>query len=131
MKIKPILFIIGMFVLIGTIVYLGGKYVLDTVFGGACGNEVKQEIPSPDGEKMAVIFQRDCGATTGYTYELTILDTGEALHNKKGNTFRSAKEFTLEWVEENKIEVVYKEFADTYKKDKRVNGVRIDYIGGR
>ena len=122
---------VGIILLFGALLFLGGKYILDNVFGEMCGNEVLQEIPSDNGEKVAYIFQRDCGATTGYSYELSILDKGEELPNKNGNTFLTEKEFTMSWIGEKKIQVVHKEFADIYKKDKRVNGVRVEYVVGK
>ena len=122
---------VGIILLFGIVLFIGGKYILDSVFGEMCGNEVLQEIPSDNGEKVAYIFQRDCGATTGYSYELSILDKGIELPNKNGNTFRTDKEFTMSWIGEKKIQVVHKEFADIYKKDKRVNGVRVEYVGGK
>jgi hypothetical protein len=33
-------------------------------------------MPSPDGRRDAVMFQRDCGATTGFSTQISILDTG-------------------------------------------------------
>lgn len=52
-----------------------------------CGNEVLQEIPSPDNKLKAVVFQRDCGATTGFSTQLTILKINEKLQNTRGDVF--------------------------------------------
>jgi hypothetical protein len=38
-----------------------------------CENELAQAVDSPDGTLKAVIFQRDCGATTGYNRQVAIL----------------------------------------------------------
>ena len=50
-----------------------------------CGNDIYSETLSPDGELKAVIFQRDCGATTGFSTQVSILDTDETLENDGGN----------------------------------------------
>ncbi len=34
---------------------------------GGCKNEIVSENPNPDKTLKVVIFQRDCGATTGFT----------------------------------------------------------------
>jgi hypothetical protein len=52
---------------------------------GMCGNEELSSIPAPDGRLRAVVFQRDCGATTGYSRQLSVLGAAEALPNEAGN----------------------------------------------
>ena len=47
-----------------------GKYSLDIIFEDACGNSNVQTFQSPDAEKVAYIFERDCGATTGISLRL-------------------------------------------------------------
>jgi len=42
-----------------------------------CGNEVKARVSSPDGSREAVVFQRDCGATTGFSTQVSVLNRGE------------------------------------------------------
>ena len=42
-----------------------------------CENELVQAVHSPDGALQAVIFQRDCGATTGYNRQVVILRASE------------------------------------------------------
>ena len=57
------------------------------VSSGMCGNEIYQEIYSPDDEYKVVVFQRDCGATTGFSTQLSILNASDKLPNKSGNVF--------------------------------------------
>jgi len=109
--------------------FLGGKYVMDIVIGNACGNDMIQKSSSPDGKKAAYMFRRNCGATTGYSYQLSILDKDDPLENTKGNTFMTEKEFSVEWVNEKKLEVIYDKSFETYEMDKRVKGVKVKYIG--
>ena len=45
---------------------MAGKYLLDFLFADMCGNDIKQKTPSPSGENVAYIFERSCGATTGF-----------------------------------------------------------------
>ena len=60
----------------------------DVLLPDMCGNYSFSEHPSPDGSLKAVIFQRDCGATTGFSTQISMLSTNEALPNQPGNIFR-------------------------------------------
>lgn len=59
-----------------------------------CGNHVLSEAVSPNGKYKAVLFQRDCGATTDYSTQISILRKEEALPNRGANAF--ATDNTLE-----------------------------------
>lgn len=66
------------------LVMLGGVYFL---FPTACINEPLQEIPSPDGLRRIIVFQRDCGATTGFSTQTSLLSAGQSLDDESGNLF--------------------------------------------
>jgi len=44
----------------------------------ACGNQMLGTYPSPGGSKKAVLFGRDCGATTAFFVEASIMAPAEA-----------------------------------------------------
>jgi hypothetical protein len=44
-----------------------------------CGNRVLVELPSPDGRFKVVTFERDCGATTDASTQVSIIPSGERL----------------------------------------------------
>ena len=52
-----------------------------------CSNQVLQEVPSPDKQLEAVVFQRDCGATTGFSTQVSVIKADEKLQNTKGDVF--------------------------------------------
>ncbi|MGG1397680.1 hypothetical protein ABE288_07580 [Bacillus salipaludis] len=127
-KVKPILITILIIPTI-LILFMAGKYVLNTLFGDICENEIVQTVPSPNGEKVAYIFTRDCGATTSPSPQLSILNKDEILQNESGNTFRSDKEFSIGWHTNIKLQVNYEKNSKTYEMDKSVNGIEIGYVG--
>ena len=43
-----------------------------------CENKVSARVPSPNGQVEAVVFSRDCGATTGFSTQLSIVSTGQS-----------------------------------------------------
>ena len=46
-----------------------------------CANTVSAEHISPDGKLRAVLFERDCGATTNWSSQISILRRTEPLPN--------------------------------------------------
>jgi hypothetical protein len=116
-------------VIIIFVLFITGKYTLDKLFGDMCGNDTIQKINSSSGEKVAYSFERSCGATTGNSSQLSILEKDEALQNKAGNTFRTDKDFSFKWLSEDTLQVIYDINSETYEMDKRVNGIRIEYVG--
>ena len=118
-----------MTIIILLIVFMTGKYLLDFLFEDMCGNDIKQKIPSPSGEKVAYVFERSCGATTGFSPQLSILNNENEFQNESGNTFRSDKEFSIEWLGEKNLKVNYDKSSETSKMDKRVNGIKVEYVG--
>jgi hypothetical protein len=111
------------------VVFIAGKYTLDKLFGDMCGNDTIQKIPSPSGDKVAYSFQRSCGASTGDTSQLSILEKDEPFLNEAGNTFVTDKEFSFKWLNNDTLQVIYDIKSETYEMDQRVNGIRIEYVG--
>lgn len=52
-----------------------------------CGNRLVSDMKSPTGTQHAVVFERDCGATTDFSFQVSILPDREVLHNGGGNVF--------------------------------------------
>ncbi len=50
-----------------------------------CSNEITSELASPDNEYLAVVFERSCGATTGFSTQVSMLDNNSSLENEPGN----------------------------------------------
>ena len=51
-----------------------------------CGSDVLAEVPAPGGRHRAVVFQYDCGATTGFSTQVSLLRARESLSGI-GNVF--------------------------------------------
>jgi hypothetical protein len=65
---------------------LAGMYAcMDLLWGSMCGNEIVEELSSPNKNFKAVIFIRDCGATTGYSTQLSIIGNSANLDDEGGN----------------------------------------------
>ncbi len=51
-----------------------------------CENEGHRSVRSPDGSLEAVLFQRSCGATTGFSTQIAVVAEG-MLPSEEGNAF--------------------------------------------
>jgi hypothetical protein len=68
------------------IAILGTMYAcMDLIWGDMCENSTIEEKLSPNKKFKAIIFTRDCGATTGYSTQLSIIETSGELDNETGN----------------------------------------------
>ena len=52
--------------------------------GQQCANTVIARIPSPDARYDAIVFERDCGATTGFSTQVSILLSRDSLPSDSG-----------------------------------------------
>ena len=104
-----------------------------------CTNEVLIRLASPDGEQDAVMFQRNCGATTGFSTQVSILGAGEALSGG-GNTFRADDNHgaakiahwggswaEMKWLASDRLLIRYAANSRLFEHDESVSGVAVSY----
>ena len=72
----------GLAVLVATAVAIA--IALRALENGMCANDICREYPAPGGTKRLVVFQRDCGATTYWSVQASILAPGAELPNESG-----------------------------------------------
>jgi hypothetical protein len=72
---------------LATFVVLAGVGVYFLFDGSPCGNELLAEAASPDGSLKAIVFQRDCGAATGFSTQVSVIKALATLENSSGNAF--------------------------------------------
>ena len=63
----------------------GAWYGLQQMDEGLCGNTISQTAVSPDGQLKAVVFERDCGATTRVSRQVSVLRASQSLPNEGGS----------------------------------------------
>ncbi len=120
-----------------------GTVVLATACGGGsastCGNTILHEVTSPGAELEAVIFDRDCGATTGSSIQVSVLPRGAPLRaSESGNLFiaetgRDAvspggPSVRVEWVGRNRLRVMHDSRLRIVKAVRSIAAVRIEYL---
>jgi hypothetical protein len=62
-------------------------FALSAMADNMCANTVLSEQPSPDGKLKAVVFERSCGATTGFSTQVSLIRADEKLENEGGGLF--------------------------------------------
>ncbi|MBO9664790.1 hypothetical protein [Dokdonella sp.] len=92
-----------------------------------CGNEIVTSVASPSGILRAVVFTRDCGATTGYSTQLSILPAAEALPRDGGNTLILDDQIplTVRWISDTELLVKGIGSAKVFRREQSVAGVQV------
>lgn len=104
-----------------------------------CGNRVISRADAPDGLHTAVIFQRDCGATTGFSTQISVLEPG-AEPSDAGNAFRADADHgaaalgdwggpwaEMRWSDDGTLLVRYASGSRIFEQSQQVSGVRVNY----
>lgn len=107
---------------------------------GLCGNEVVQRVPSPDGRLAAIVFTRDCGATTSYNTQVAIRrGGGERLprrdvvfvadddHGAAPSAPRRGPDVRLRWVDVRRLEIAHHPRVRIFRQKDRHRGVEVAY----
>jgi hypothetical protein len=116
--------------------------IISTIFAGCsdmCENEVVTRMTSPEGRLDAVIFQRDCGTTTGFSTQISVIGAGEQLLGI-GNTFRADDDHgsasdgswggpwaEIKWLSPNRLLVRYAAKSRVFEQHDDVSGVQVTY----
>lgn len=100
---------------------------------GLCGNYIYQQAISPSGEYRVVVFQRDCGATTGFSTNLALLKTNEALPQRSGNMMRANGhpnwfDIEVEWQDDTHVTITHNGTWKPSTQKETVRGVHINYV---
>src|SRR5262245_15058383 len=83
----------------------------------SCENDVLSQVASPSGRLKAVAFSRNCGATTGFNVQVSILQSGSSLKNREGNALVAdqADLASLVWKGENAVKVRFSKEPRVFK----------------
>ncbi|WP_260926936.1 hypothetical protein [Novosphingobium sp. 9] len=104
-----------------------------------CSDTPIKIVDSPDGLHSAVLFQRDCGATTGFSTQVSVVPSRQTpLH--AGNAFRADDDHgaaalgpwggswaQIQWLATDHLLVRYAAKSRIFKRADHVDGVRITY----
>jgi hypothetical protein len=97
-----------------------------------CGNRVVSDVPSPSGRHHAVVFMRDCGATTGFSLQVSVLPSGRTIGNQAGNVLVADAghldlplKATAVWEADNALRLAYDARLRTFRKEATIGEVSV------
>jgi Family of unknown function (DUF5412) len=138
---KKVFWAVGILILIPAAIYLW-SYAFDSLGSFLCDNEVIETKGSPDGQKKAVVFVKNCGATTDWMVEASILNNADEVNDRSdGNALKIDADhgkawplgirgwpiITLEWKDEKTLILHYSKDSRIYEEDSSVEGVSIQF----
>jgi uncharacterized protein YxeA len=123
--------IVIIFVVLAIIVALIviGNIALDSFRAFLMGEpDIIQEVVSPDGKYVAYVFEANGGATTRFTYRLSVLKEGKKLKaGDVGNAFITYDEFDVEWIDDNTLKVNNIQSINIFKQKMKIDRVNVTY----
>ena len=121
-------------------VIAGGVYILPIIWffllialwPDLCVNQIYQEVYAPDRTLKALVFQRDCGATTGFSTQVSVLPAGETLGNDvAGNLYianghPADSRLLLQWSSSRSL-LIQGHVTDAIKQETMIEDVAVSY----
>lgn len=104
-------------------------YVSELPFFG-CGDSVVSESVSPNGQLVAVVFLRNCGATTGYSTQVSLRRSAEPFDSEKQSPFLILDDdgkVVLSWREQSRLVIRLPREPKVVRKESEQSGVSIEY----
>ena len=136
MKLRSVLLPVSVICVVGAAFYFGLGAFFDP-----CRNQEVGSFVAPGGKVKAVTFQRDCGATTGFSTQISILGASRNLPNESGNIFvadcdhgaapaapHGGPEVILVWLDSSHLEVRFHPKARVFLSEPSFDGISITYV---
>jgi hypothetical protein len=94
-----------------------------------CGNEISQTVNSPSGKMKAIVFNRNCGATTGFNTQVSIIPSSESLPGDSGNTLilDGVVPLSIEWRSDSALQLSGLGAAKIFLQSPSAAGVSVSY----
>ncbi len=114
--------------------------VLASCADDLCGNDLIYSVSNYNGSKEALVFVRNCGATTDYSIHVSILSLDDGIPRESGNTFiadsdhgkaptaeRNALQLKIEWTARETVTIIHSSDARVFKSETSVGDVSVVY----
>lgn len=95
----------------------------------SCDNDPLDAVAAPDGRHVATIFRRSCGATTGFSPQVSLIAPGER-PSGLGNVFILGDDDPaprVEWLGPDRLRISYRRGAEIFLRERARHGVAIEY----
>jgi hypothetical protein len=125
---------------IGFIVFLVLGFGFLYFTSGGCKNSVQTTVLSPNGITAAIVFERNCGATTGFSSQVSVVPASNLQFSGGGNALVAdtdhgaapsapygGPEIRLKWLSESRLSIAHHSKARLFKNESRVGNTEITY----
>jgi hypothetical protein len=115
-------------------------FIFFSTFSDMCGNRISTMMESPKKEWNIVVFERDCGATTDFSTQISILRKNQELPNSAGNIFSADSGHGSAqinekgviyveplWINSRTISIKYDSEATAFYQENEFNGITIRF----
>lgn len=86
-----------------------------------CDNKIVKQVRSPTGDLQAIVFTRDCGATTRESFQVSILNKGDTVSDADtGNVFVSYGCPSIRWKDERTLLITKELDAQVFHAEKNI-----------
>jgi len=122
---KKILLSIGLLIVLVFTVFLIKSAFVELFFAEPT---IMQTYVSPDGEYTAYVFESNGGATTGWSYHISIMQTGKKLRKGNGNIYISdIPPVDLEWLDNRTLYIEDYDSANTTRRKEKIYDVVVKF----
>lgn len=135
---KQALKIVGTGIVVLAVVVAIALYVIADAM---CQNEVLSDVRSPDGKYRVITFQRDCGATSDFSTQVSVIPAWWYLRNVSGNLFVAdtdhgkapsgpggGPDVRVMWMSPSLLSISYHPDARVFKSESAVGSVSVTYM---
>ena len=119
---------------------IGFVTAFNSLAASACENTTITEVISPDARLKVVIFERDCGATTAPSTQVSVIAASKTLSNEIGNVFISNSNrrepqtnpnhnstVRAIWRSKDELSLTYHAALRVFKAENQIGSVKVIY----
>lgn len=110
--------------------YASLPFIEQTLF--ACEETDYRTIPSPGGSREAVVHERDCGATTPFNTQVSVVKRLPVAETSRDPLFVVHGQYDLpvRWIDDTTLAIGLPAGEQVYRKDATFDGGRVVYEDG-
>lgn len=117
--------------------------LLNHLSAGMCAQTIIEQVPSPSGKLKAIVYQIDCGATTGFNSHVSIVRSNDVVsseaelpksffaidsnHGQAPEGTDHSPEVRLTWWSDEHLEIQHHDQARVIRAETSADAVRIGY----
>lgn len=119
--------VVGLVLIYARMEYLGSIYFSDAL---GCETKVHSELLSPSGDFKAIVFEKECGATTNFNTQVSLLPLNEKFDSEQYPPVLIVDgriRLPIVWIDAYRLKISVPPDTTVYRKDRQYKGIQIDY----